>query len=96
MRPKSGAFYFFIPSFHSYILQAREGTLLDIPKAHVGKDFEEFSAVVSEDKRGMNRGRGLITLLSLLGVCPSLSGPFVICLSSYVFLFIFRKHPLFH
>ena len=35
---------------------------------YVGKEFEELSAVVSQNNRGMNRGRNLIALLSLLGV----------------------------
>jgi len=35
---------------------------------HVGQEFEDFCAVISEKKPGMNRGRSLVTLLSLLGV----------------------------
>ena len=35
---------------------------------YVGKEFEQFCAVIDENSRGANRGRGLIKLLSLLGV----------------------------
>ena len=35
---------------------------------YVGKEFEDFCAVISEKKPGMSRGCSLVTLLSLLGV----------------------------
>ena len=38
---------------------------------YVGKEFEDFCAVIDEKNRGKNRGRTLIQLLSLLGVCAN-------------------------
>ena len=35
---------------------------------YVGNEFVDFCAVVSENKRGMSRGRSLILLLAVFGV----------------------------
>ena len=46
---------------------------------YVGNAFVDFCVVVSENKRGMNRGRSLILLLSLLGVYPNAENSFSAC-----------------